>query len=154
MLKPKPYNSGTWTRSRYFTQIRSHLRNAFRYYLPIMNTKKAARRPNQSANKRLKWESQCGHCKQWFPEKETQVDHNIPCGSLKEMWDVPIFIEKLSAEDGCYTNLCKPCHKKVTAEERNAPKTAFYYTERIEYYKNVINALEGELKAFKATKGE
>jgi len=141
----KPYNAGEWTKSRYMQQVRSFMRNAFRYWKPIVNAKHAARRPNQSANKRLKWESQCAHCMQWFTEKETQVDHTTPCGSIKELWDIPLFVEKLTAEEG-YEVLCKPCHKKVTKAERDAPVTAEYWHERIEYYSKAISHCERELR--------
>lgn len=84
-----------------------------------MDCKLAARRPNQSDNKRLKWEYQCNHCKQWFPEKEIQVDHVIECGSLKSADDLVGFLERLTPEDvNAYQVLCKPCHKARTQEQR------------------------------------
>jgi len=143
----KPYNAGTWTKPRYMQQIRSHLRAAFRYWKPIVIAKHAARRPNQSDNKRLKWESQCNHCKKWFKEKETQVDHIEACGSLKELADIPLFIQKLTVEEG-YQVLCKECHKKVTAEERASPVTESYWMERIKYYEQQIERCERELREF------
>jgi len=141
----KPYNNGTWTKSRYMQQVRSFLRNAFRYWLPIKDAKLKNRRSNQSGNKRLKWEYQCFHCKQWFMGKDVQVDHSIPCGSIKELWDVPLFIQKLTAESG-YELLCKPCHQVVTTEERKAPVTASHWHERIKYYTEAIIHCERELR--------
>lgn len=113
----KPRNGGTWTESRYWSQVRSHLRNAFRYWIPMKLCKEAARRPNESANKRLKWEYQCNHCKGWFPSTETQVDHIVPAGSLKCPEDIAPFLARLTTEKGFQT-LCKPCHNIKTQEEK------------------------------------
>jgi len=118
----KPRNAGTWSEARYFQQIRSHLRNAFRYWKPITQCKLDARRPSQSENKRLKWEFQCNKCKEWHPSKNVQVDHRIPCGSLKCYDDVVPFIKRLTAEEG-YELLCKDCHQKKTNKEREDAKT-------------------------------
>ena len=116
---PRPRNGGTWTEAEYWSRVRSHLRRAFKYWKPAMDCKLAARRPNQSDNKRLKWEYQCNHCKQWFPEKEIQVDHVIECGSLKSADDLVGFLERLTPEDvNAYQVLCKPCHKARTQEQR------------------------------------
>ena len=82
-----------------------------------MECKKAARRPNQSDNKRLKWESQCNHCKEWFKESDTQVDHIIPCGSLKNSKDIAGFLERLTTEDG-FQVLCTTCHQEKTNKEK------------------------------------
>jgi len=77
--------------------------------------------------------------------KDVQVDHSIPCGSIKELWDVPLFIQKLTAESG-YELLCKPCHQVVTTEERKTPVTASYWHERIKYYTEAISHCERELR--------
>jgi len=113
----KPRNAGTMTEAAFWSFVRSKLRQAFRYWKPIVNAKMAARRPNKSENKRLKWEFQCNHCKEWFPDKEVQVDHIEPVGTLKCAEDLPKFLEQLASEDG-YQVLCKPCHQIKTNEER------------------------------------
>lgn len=114
---PKTRNGETWTESRYWSAVRSTLRRGFRYWKPIMDAKKAARRSYTGMNKRQKWESQCAHCKKWFKESETEVDHIIPCGSLKGPEDLVPFLERLTTEDG-FQVLCKPCHQKKTNEEK------------------------------------
>jgi len=146
--KSKPRNAGTWTEARYMSQIRSHLRAAFRYWLPIKKAKEAARRHNQSENKRMKWEYRCKHCNRWFPEKLVQVDHVVPCGRLKELGDVPFFIMNLTEEDykEGYQVLCKECHKKVTAAERKAPVTQEYWEDRIRWHQKEIEKCERELR--------
>jgi 5-methylcytosine-specific restriction endonuclease McrA len=113
----KPRNGGTWTESKYWSQVRSHLRNAFRYWHPMKQCKEAVRRPNQSDNKRLRWEYQCNHCFSWYADKEVQVDHIIPAGSLKCADDLAPFLERLTTETG-FQVLCKACHQIKTNEER------------------------------------
>ena len=116
-MADKPRNGGTWSDARYWKTVRSTLRRGFRWWKPIMDCKLAARRPSQSKNKRLKWESQCAICKKWFPEKETQRDHIVPCGPLNCEEDLLTFLRNLTTEDG-YQNLCKPCHQIKTNKER------------------------------------
>jgi len=72
------------------------------------DAKNAARRPNQSANKRLTWEYQCACCHGWFPGKETQVDHIVECGDI--LSDPGGFIGRLFCEVDNLQVLCKGCH--------------------------------------------
>jgi len=118
MAVEKPYNNGSWTRARYFQQIRSHLRNAFKFWRPITECKIKARRKSQSENKRLKWEFHCAECNGWFASKNVQIDHITPCGTLKEYDDIVPFIKRLTAESG-YRCLCKACHQNITNMERS-----------------------------------
>lgn len=113
----KTRNAGTLTEAAYWAKVRSILRRGFRYWKPIINTKLEARREYKGEEKRRKWEYQCAECKQWFPEKEVEVDHQIPVGSLKSGKDLEGFLERLTAEGG-YQLLCKPCHLKKTIRER------------------------------------
>lgn len=110
-------NDGTMTESQYWSHIRSALRRAFRYWKPIQRTKMEARRPYRGSEKRRKWEYQCSSCGNWFPDKEVEVDHIIPVGTLKCGDDLKGFVERLSTEDG-YQVLCKSCHKEKTQKER------------------------------------
>lgn len=118
MPKPKPRNAGTMTEAQFWGKVRAVLRNGFRYWKPIQQCKQAARREYKGPNKRLKWEYQCNLCKNWFPDKEVQVDHIDPCGSLKGEEDLVLFLRKLTVEVG-YQVLCKPCHVIKTKEERD-----------------------------------
>ena len=97
--------------------VRSGLRRQFRYWKPLMVAKTEARRKYKGPNKRMKWEYKCAKCKQWFPEKNTQIDHIIPVGSLKCKEDLAGFIERLTPEKG-FQLLCKECHQKKTNKER------------------------------------
>ena len=116
---PKTRNAGTMTEAAFFGKLRSVLRKGFMYWKPLQNAKNKARRKSQSDNKRLKFEYQCARCNEWFPGKEVQVDHTIPCGSLKCMDDIQGFFERLTEEDeNLYSVQCKPCHQIKTTEER------------------------------------
>jgi len=115
--KPKPRNGGTWTEAKYWGNVRSHLRRAFRYWKPIMQCKLASRRTNQSSNKRMKWEYQCAHCEGWFKDKDIQIDHVAPVGTLKCEDDLVPFLRRLTVEDG-FQVLCKECHQIKTNKER------------------------------------
>lgn len=123
-----------WTRSRYFSFIRSNNRRAWMKYPVNQMVKRQAQRPNQSDNKRLKYEYQCAECKGWFQGKHTQVDHIHPCGSLKDYADLEQFIETLFCTKDNLRVLCsykkkdfelmgKPsCHYTITQAERKANK--------------------------------
>ena len=115
----KTRNANTLTESAYFSKIRSTLRGGFRYWKPMQLALKKASRPSQSKNKRLKTEYKCAHCKKWYARKSVQIDHLIPCGSLKNWDDVVPFIQRMTIEDvDGFQVLCKPCHKVKTSEER------------------------------------
>jgi 5-methylcytosine-specific restriction endonuclease McrA len=61
---------------------------------------------------------QCASCKQKFKQKDVQVDHVVPAGSLKSFKDLPTFVENLfCSEDGLQV-LCMDCHKAKTDKER------------------------------------
>ena len=108
-------NAQTLTDSEYFGKIRSGLRKAFQYWKPMMITLKNASRPSQNlANKRLKTEYQCNHCKEWFMEKEIQIDHIVDAGTLTCSNDLPGFVDRLFCEVEGFQTLCKPCHQVKT----------------------------------------
>lgn len=85
-----------------------------------MDAKLVARRDNQSDNKRLKYEYQCSICKEWYPDKNIEVDHLIPAGSLRSGDDLKGFVERLFCEKEGLRVLCKPCHRIVTNENADA----------------------------------
>ena len=117
MKKSKPRNAGTLTESAYWSSVRSGLRRHFRYWKPMMEAKMKARRKNESENTRLKWEFQCKQCSDWFPDKQVEIDHIVPVGSLKCADDLAGFLERLTPEDG-FQVLCVSCHREKTNKER------------------------------------
>ena len=117
----KTRNAGTLTESQFWSKIRSALRSAFRFWKPMTIALEKASRPYKGTNKRIKKEYQCAQCKEWFQRKEVEIDHKIPCGSLKSYEDIQGFIERLTVEDyNAYQILCKNHHKEKTLEERRS----------------------------------
>jgi len=115
----KTRNDNQWTEARYWQQVRSFLRRAFRYWKPMQKAKLSARRIYKGKNKRQKWEFQCNHCKNWFKSTEVQVDHIIPVGSLKCEEDLVDWLKRLTPEDPTsYQVLCIDCHKIKSQNER------------------------------------
>lgn len=116
--KPRTRGSGKFTEAGYWTMIRSTLRAKSRYWKPVTETKKKARRKYQGENKLQRWEYQCAQCKGWFKDKEVKVDHINPVGTLKCAEDLPAFVENLFCEEDNLQCLCDACHTIKTKEER------------------------------------
>jgi hypothetical protein len=117
-LLPRPRNNGTMTESGFWGGIRSALRQKSRWWKPIAEAKKLARRPYKGNNKRQKWEYLCSKCKKWHMGKNTNVDHIIPAGSLKCANDLPGFVERLFCEVKGLQVMCTTCHDAKTLKER------------------------------------
>ena len=81
-----------------------------------------ARKPYKGDDKRTKWTYQCNICKKWFKTKEVEVDHIEPAGSLKDYEDLPGFAQRLFCSKENLQVLCKPCHKELTKQQREARK--------------------------------
>lgn len=125
-LKPdKTRNGGTWTEAQYWAAIRSHLRRMFRFnWQPQKQALLEARRKYEGPNNRQQWEFKCATCGGHFMRKDVEIDHVVPCGSLKGLADVGPFLERLLPENmKAYQILCKAkCHREKTALERAARK--------------------------------
>jgi 5-methylcytosine-specific restriction endonuclease McrA len=115
---PKTRGSNTLTESAFWGMIRSALRQKSRWWKPVQEVKQAARRPNESENKRLKFEYQCAICSGWFPDKQIEVDHIIAAGSLTCGEDLHGFVERLFCEKDGLRVLCEGCHREVTNNQR------------------------------------
>jgi 5-methylcytosine-specific restriction endonuclease McrA len=102
------------TEAQFWGFIRSNLRLMSRKWAPRRNVLRAARRESQSENKRLKWEFQCKECRKWFPQKNVEVDHTIPAGSLRSFSDLAGFVERLLCEEESLVVLCEQCHHAKT----------------------------------------
>lgn len=107
-------NGGTWTEARYFSFIRSALRSAFQKWGPKHEAKKLAKRGYN--------QYECAHCGEIYGNKDTEVDHIEPAGSLKAFDDLPAFVERMFCEVDGFQVLCKACHQVKTNAERKARK--------------------------------
>ncbi len=116
----KPRCSGTLTESQFWSMIRSHLRRLTLRWKPRNDYLLSIRTKYTGSNKRLKYVYTCDHCRNDFPRKEVEADHILECGSLRNSGDLKGFIERLLVEIDGWRCLCKPCHKKRTAESRRA----------------------------------
>ena len=114
----KTRNAGTMSEAAFWSFIRSALRQKSRWWKPIVQCKMAARRDYKGPLKRQKFEYQCNHCKQWFPEKKINIDHIIPAGSLNCAADLGPFVERLFCEVDNLQCLCEKCHDVKTKAEK------------------------------------
>ena len=111
---------GQWTEARYWQFIRSLLRQGFQRY-PVKQMVKTDNR-RKVTGQRHKFEYLCAECGGWFKDKEVNVDHIVPAGSLKDYSDLPGFVKRLYCEADGLQILCKPCHDAKTAKERKGAK--------------------------------
>ena len=110
----KPFCNKSMTTSAFFGMIRSALRRLSLHWKPRGSYLQRMRRPYTGDNKRLKWEYQCVACKDWYPQKEVEVDHIVSVGSIKSFDDIGGFVRRLFVEEEGYQILCKPCHLQKT----------------------------------------
>ena len=116
----KTRNAGTLTESAFWSFIRSGLRQKSRWWKPISECKLNAKRPYKGPLKRQKFEYQCNKCKNWFPEKQINVDHILPAGTLTCAQDLPGFVERLFCEQNNLQVLCESCHNVKTQLEKQS----------------------------------
>jgi len=96
--------------SAFFGWLRSRLRRLTIYWKPIQEIKKAAKIPYKGPNKRRKFSYVCSKCSNAVGEKECNVHHVVPAGSLKSFADLSGFCERLFVEKEELILLCHKCH--------------------------------------------
>ena len=111
-------NNGTLTESAFWGAIRAVLRQASRWWKPLAECKKRAKRSYVGPNKRRKIAYECNHCKKLFLSEEITVDHIIQAGTLKCAEDLPGFVTRLFCEVDGLQCLCNDCHNVKTKEEK------------------------------------
>jgi len=112
-----------WTESYILSQIRALLRKLSMRMPSIRQIKLESRRAYKGPHRLLKFEYECNHCHEWFPEKCVQVDHLVPAGSMKTFHDVGPFAQRLLfPAHGHLQVLCLPCHNTKTQAEKSARK--------------------------------
>jgi hypothetical protein len=105
-----------WTTARFWSFLRSALRNASQRWGPKQEVKKHNRRPYDGNNVRQKWEYRCESCGGWFMDKEVEVNHKIPVGELSAYEDLPEFVRRLFCGVDGFEIVCKTCHNQITAK--------------------------------------
>ena len=108
-----------WTEARFWGFIRSGLRAKWSRWPPkyeVLNKAKRLKPKNKKG--RHRFEYQCSQCNQWWMNKEVEVDHITPCGSLKSYADLVGFVERLFTSADRLRVVCKPCHRIITKKER------------------------------------
>jgi 5-methylcytosine-specific restriction endonuclease McrA len=110
-----------WSNSKFWAFIRSGLRAKWSRY-PVKYAVLDKAKMKAKNNPRAKWEYACAVCKKHFIQKDIEVDHLIPCGSLRGIEDLGGFVERLFCGEQHLQIVCKPCHKLITAEERKRNK--------------------------------
>lgn len=114
--KPRTKAGNTMTEQGYIGWIRGWLRRAWVKYPVRFQVMKAASR--RVTGKRHKTEYLCDMCQDWFKGNEIEVDHINGCGSFTKLEDLPTYVAKLFCEPEDVRVLCKPCHRKHTAQQR------------------------------------
>mgnify|MGYP001826097598 CR=1 FL=1 len=121
--KPKPQRGvktragGTLTEAQFWQRIRNKGRQLWLHWpvrTHVLNNNRIVVTPKRG--RRHKFEYQCAHCEFYFPNKEVEVDHIIPAGSISA--DAHAWFERLLCEADNLQVLCKPCHRIKTAEDR------------------------------------
>jgi len=104
-----------------FNWVKSHIERLSYKWPARSKATAAARRKSTLTDKRIKWEYQCNHCKDWFKGKDVQLDHVVPKGRYcPETFFV--WLERLFCDVAGFQVLCISCHNKKTAEERRTGK--------------------------------
>ena len=119
-LVPRTRGGGRYTDASFWAFIRSGLRAKHSRWAPRYAVLASAKRPYKGKNARQKFEYKCAVCKKYFLQREVEVDHLIPCGSLRSYEDLPGFVERMFVEEEGYRVVCKPCHLTITKESKLA----------------------------------
>jgi len=127
--KTPPFpNHPDWTTARFFGFLRSGLREKFNRYPPkyealrlaleLVNDGEFKSGPKKGLTKVVK-KYKCASCKSLFMQKDVQVDHIVPAGSLKTFEDLPGFTSRLFCAADDLQIMCKACHSGKTKEDNS-----------------------------------
>jgi hypothetical protein len=112
---PRTRANGEWTEAAFWGFVRSNIRAMSRKWPPLArHALNAVRRPYVGDNKRQKWEFQCVECEGWYKRTEVEVDHIVPCGSIRSFQEAAVFMERMLVEVDGLCVRCKTCHDKKT----------------------------------------
>ena len=108
-----------WTDARFWSFIRSALRRAWTKYPNKFRALNNAKLPKKGVRKGRKvFLYECEGCHGEFTTSQVTVDHIKPCGSLRSVDDLPVFVSNLFCELDNLQVLCKKCHHEKTMAER------------------------------------
>ena len=111
MRGKKTRANNTWTESRYFSFIRSALRQAWSRYPVKHQFLKSRQKPYSGSDKRTKFAYDCEECKQTCKGKDGQVDHIKTASSLLKYEELTRFGEKRLLEVDNLKLICEECQK-------------------------------------------
>ncbi len=128
----EPYPA--WTQAKFFGFLRSGLREKFNRWPPKYEVIKEAAKAEQLLDEdgepvRFKTGKKAGQlktvktylcvqCGERFRQKEVQVDHKTPAGTLKSFNDLGSFAQNLFVGTDKLQVMCKPCHLVKTNKEK------------------------------------
>jgi DNA-directed RNA polymerase subunit RPC12/RpoP len=113
---PSP-NYPAWSTAKFFSFIRSGLRQKWMRWPPKFEVLKDAR-IDVTGQGRTRFNYKCSKCEGYFKQKEVEVDHIVAAGKLNSFEDIGGFCERLFVSKEKLRVVCKPCHKKITAAQK------------------------------------
>ncbi len=130
----KTRNGGRWTEAQFMSQFRNALRKLSMYWQTGKDYIKTIRYKSRFYHIKLydEWVDNmlleenypvvyvvdCEICEDTYRQTEIELDHKVPCGSLKKLEDLQGFVERMFIEQDGWQVLCHSCHLKKTKEER------------------------------------
>lgn len=123
-----------WTQAKFFGFLRSGLREKFNRWPPKYEVIKLAASTQllkDDDGNRVVFKTgkkvgefktikmyRCSSCSQSFRQKDVQVDHIMPAGTLKTFEDLGAFAKNLFVGTEGLQVMCKPCHERKTRQEK------------------------------------
>ena len=101
-----------WTTAKFWSFLRSGFRQKFNRWPPKYECLEKAKRT--VSGQRHRYEYQCAECEGWFKQKDVEVDHITPVGSLNNYDDLVGFVKRMFVSTDKLRVVCKTCHKAKT----------------------------------------
>ncbi len=127
-------NYPEWSTARFFGFLRSLLRQGFSRYpvkYQVLNSSARLVTMTDDEGEVVLYKSgkrvgeprtykayTCAKCNNEFRQKDVQVDHITPAGSLKDFDDLPGFARRLYCAPSGLQVLCTECHNIKTKEDK------------------------------------
>ena len=107
------------TEAEFMSWVRGHLRKMWSRYPLKVDYKNSLSYPAPKGyTGRAKQLIDCEVCGTPTAKSSIEVDHIIPCGSLRSMEDVGTFVGNLLCSPDNMRCVCKDCHSVITHAER------------------------------------